>query len=161
MGINSVACRTAKELVGRCQCEADEFMAHHYRAMVCRDCEDFLKLAITAFDWTQHATRAFRAHSIQESESFVEGCDALRAVRNAWLQLATAVLDWGREQVDRGFSVSDLTQLEAYVVRMRHIASEEARLAEIAKKVPASQELSLIGIDPPREWLDEPTWNSD
>jgi len=130
--------------------------------MACGHCEDFLQLAIEAFGWTQRATREFRDNSLGESaESFADGLRALRLLRDAWIEFASAVLASSEKLVSLGFSVNDLNRLDSYRAQMRQIASEEDKMTQIALKVPSAEELSLIAIDPPREWIDEPAWTTD
>jgi hypothetical protein len=161
MGINSVAFRTAQYLVGRYGAEADAIIARNDTATECHDGEDFVQLGIAAFEWTQRATKEFRSRSIHEVDSFAEGTRALRELRDAWVSLATLVLAWANKQSRFRSSVNNLAQLEAYLDQMRRIVSEEDKLAAIAKRVPTADALATIAIDPPREWLDEPSWTND
>jgi hypothetical protein len=159
MGTGTIAFRIARDLLGRCQQEVEELTMHRLPAMQSRDQEDFLQLAILAHEWIQKVT--LQSRSIGDHQAFVQLAAELRDLRDSWIGIAKTVLSSSKNQAESGLLVSELARLEEHLTAMQYSAAEEARLAEISRKVPNADELSLIAIDPPAEWLDEASWASD
>lgn len=74
MKFDLLAMRTAKKHVDNYVHEHNSVMQRHYEAMDCRDCEDFLKLGIDAFNWVINADCRLR---IAVGEGAVDDADEL------------------------------------------------------------------------------------
>lgn len=159
---DSLAYRHAHKLVGDYKTEAGDLMVEHRAAMDCRDCEDFLQLGIDSFDWITRAAGAVRSQAILSDDPvFSQGESALKQLRSAWLEPCRFAEGWAALQLAQNYTVSNLEGFRDCCKKMQAIVAEDAKMAAIARRVPSAEDLSLIAIDPPREWLDEPSWSAD
>ena len=113
MGIDSLAFRTAKNLV--------DFYAHedhdgnaivrHQHAMDLSECEDFLQLAINAFDWLMRADLSFRKAIYRDTKNYdQEVDDALSKLLKHWQSPCEFAERWAADLANRGFHVANLAR---------------------------------------------------
>jgi hypothetical protein len=115
MGIsNNVALDLARH---RVQAYADEsvgLMAQHTEAMDCRDCEDFLKLGVDAFQWL---TRADDMLSAAAHDGLLDFTPELRAalgeLYESWLRPCDAAERWIATLEQAGFTPEHLAEFRA------------------------------------------------
>lgn len=100
----------------------DEVQRRHAEALECRDCEDYLKLGIDAFDWLIRADIAIReAVCKKEAEFEPEVDDALEAMMRNWLMTSEIASKWIELQLKRGYRVEGLERFRVCEKEVRAI----------------------------------------
>lgn len=100
-------------------------MARHAEATECRDCEDFLRMGIEAFDWLARADEAIRSAVYSGAMAFDPECDStLAALYSEWLKPCEYAERWIAIQQNRGFHVDNLEEFRRCCQEARAIVEE-------------------------------------
>jgi hypothetical protein len=113
---------------------AERLLKDHEEAMECRDCEDFLRLGIEAFQWLQKAH-----HSIQDDvyhgrsvyDAHVE--HAITKLYQRWLKPCNTAQRWMKGLQDQGFELDNAIDF-ANCCDVASAILEERRMAEAARR---------------------------
>lgn len=104
MSRNSLAYRQAEKRTHDFRDESSQVMGDHANAMDCRDCEDFLRLGISAFYWLQRAETVLR-ESIYNGDRVEdhEVSEMLSILYDAWLAPAEVAKEWIAQLADMDY----------------------------------------------------------
>jgi hypothetical protein len=161
MSLPGVVLRAAKRHVANYE-EESELMADQPDMSESLDCEALLDLGIDAFRWLQRATQVVRNLALREDSEQINRAEAsLRRWRKAWLRPCETAESSVAVQIARGLPVANLDRFRACCDTMRRIVDDDAKVDELAARVPSAEALASMAIPPPREWLDEPSWNAE
>lgn len=95
MSKESLAYRQAKKRTCDFRDESSQVIREHVEAMACRDCEDFLRLGISAYHWLNRAEDILRESIYAGERQDDPGLsDALDTLYSTWLSPAEVAKDW-------------------------------------------------------------------
>ena len=112
----------------------DRILQAHTEAMDCRDCEDYLRLGLQAFNWLRTACKhiAEDIHSGQGvfNEELEQSITELYA---NWLEPCAEAEEWAAQQEHRGYTVDTATEFRGCCQEARDIL-EQRSLVHAARR---------------------------
>lgn len=122
----------------------EQLLKDHQEAMECRDCEDFLRLGIEAFQWLQKAHQNIQDDVYHGRSVYDEHVErAVTKLYQRWLKPYDTAQRWMKSLRDQGFELDNAVDF----ARCCHEASsilEERLMAEAARRA----RLQSSGDDP-------------
>ncbi len=116
---------------------AEQFLKDHKEAMECRDCEDFLRLGIEAFQWLQKAHRNIQDDVYQGRSVFDEHVEhSITKLYQRRLKPYSTAQRWMNRLQDQGFELDNAIEFvrscqEASAILEERLLAEAARRARI------------------------------
>ena len=112
---------------------SEQLLKDHQEAMECRDCEDFLRLGIEAFQWLQKAHQSIQDdvyHGRSIFDAHVE--HAITKLYQRWLKPYSTAERWMKGLQGQGFELDNAVDF-ARCCQEASAILEERRMAEAAR----------------------------
>ena len=127
MGTDSLAFRTARNLIQSYRGEMEDLIERHEEASACRDCEDFLQLGIEAYHWLIRADQAIRGAIYEGKIEYDADLEkTLAALYADWLKPCDYAERWIAATIGRGFAVEHLEEFGKCCEEVRAIVENNA-----------------------------------